>query len=65
VDGHERPISTFIIRINDRINFVINNGWEPYLCILLFVRQSYGHIMIMNALFLFILDSYLMSIYKH
>jgi hypothetical protein len=35
------------------------------LCVLLFARQSYGHIMIMNALFLFILDNYLMSIYKY
>jgi hypothetical protein len=26
VDGHERPTSTFIIRISDRINFVMNNG---------------------------------------
>jgi hypothetical protein len=26
VDGHERRTSTFIIRISDRINFVINNG---------------------------------------
>jgi hypothetical protein len=26
VDGHELPASTFIIRISDRINFVINNG---------------------------------------
>jgi hypothetical protein len=25
-DSHERPISTFIIRISDSINFVINNG---------------------------------------
>jgi hypothetical protein len=50
--------------ISDRINFVINNGWGPYLCVLLYARQSYGHIMIMNVLFLFILDNYLMSIYK-
>jgi hypothetical protein len=26
VDGHECYTSTFIIRISDRINFVINNG---------------------------------------
>jgi hypothetical protein len=26
VDGHECPTSTFIIRIRDRIDFVINNG---------------------------------------
>jgi hypothetical protein len=26
VDGHERCTSKFIIRISDRINFVINNG---------------------------------------
>jgi hypothetical protein len=26
VDGHERCTSKFIIRIGDRINFVINNG---------------------------------------
>jgi hypothetical protein len=26
VDGHERRTSTFIIRISDIINFVINNG---------------------------------------
>jgi hypothetical protein len=26
VDGHERRTSRFIIRIIDRINFVINNG---------------------------------------
>jgi hypothetical protein len=43
---------------------MINNGWRPYLCILLSARQSYGHIMIMNLLFLFILDNCLMSIYK-
>jgi hypothetical protein len=35
------------------------------LCVLLFARQSYGHIMIMNSLFLFILDNCLMSMYKH
>jgi hypothetical protein len=40
--------------ISDGINFVINNGWWPYLCALLFARQSYGHIMIINVLFLFI-----------
>jgi hypothetical protein len=64
VDGHERPTSKFIIRISDRINFVINNGCSPYLCVLLLARQSYGHIMIMNALFLFILDNYVIIIYK-
>jgi hypothetical protein len=64
VDGHERRTSIFIIRISDRINFVLNNGWGPYLCVLCFARQSYGHIMIMNTLFLFILDNYVMSIYK-
>jgi hypothetical protein len=26
VDGHERRTSRFIIRISDRISFVINNG---------------------------------------
>jgi hypothetical protein len=26
VDGHEHRTSRFIIRISDRINFVINNG---------------------------------------
>jgi hypothetical protein len=26
VDGHERYTPRFIIRISDRINFVINNG---------------------------------------
>jgi hypothetical protein len=26
VDGHERPTSTYIMRINDGIDFVINNG---------------------------------------
>jgi hypothetical protein len=26
VDGHEGRTSRFIIRISDRINFVINNG---------------------------------------
>jgi hypothetical protein len=26
VDGHEHSISTFIIKISDRVNFVINNG---------------------------------------
>jgi hypothetical protein len=26
VDGHERYTSKFIIRISDRIKFVINNG---------------------------------------
>jgi hypothetical protein len=26
VDGHERRTSTFIIRISDTINFMINNG---------------------------------------
>jgi hypothetical protein len=65
VDGHEHRTSTFIIKISDRINFVINNGWGPYLFVLIFARQSYGHIMIMNSLFLFILDNYVMSIYKH
>jgi hypothetical protein len=65
VDGHERPTSTFIMRISDRIIFVINNCLGSYLCVLLFARQSYGHIMIMNALFFFILDNYVMSIYKH
>jgi hypothetical protein len=35
------------------------------LAIMLFVRQSYSHIMIMNVLFFVILDNYLMSIYKH
>jgi hypothetical protein len=55
VDGHERHTSTFIIRINDGINFVINIGQRPYLCVLLFARQSYGHIMIMNLLFLMII----------
>jgi hypothetical protein len=64
VDGHEHRTSTFIIRIGDRINFVINNGGGPYLSVLLSTRQSYGHIMIMNSLFLFILDNCLMSIYK-
>jgi hypothetical protein len=64
VDGHERHTSGFIIRIRDRINFVINNGWGPYLYVLRFTRQSYGHIMIMNSLFFFILDDCLMSIYK-
>jgi hypothetical protein len=64
VDGHEHRTSTFIIRISDRINFVINNGLGSYLCVLLSARQSYGHIMIMNSLFLFILDNYLMNIYK-
>jgi hypothetical protein len=43
---------------------MINNGWGPHLCVLLFVRQIYGYIMIMNSLFLFILDKCLMSIYK-
>jgi hypothetical protein len=38
VDGHERRTSRFIIRIIDRINFVINNGWGPYLCVLLSAR---------------------------
>jgi hypothetical protein len=65
LDGHERATSTFIIRISDGIKFLINNGVGPYLCVLLFMRQSYGHIMIMNVLFLFILDNYVMSIYKH
>jgi hypothetical protein len=64
VYGHERRTSRFIIGISDRINFVINNGRGPYLCVLRFARQSYGHIMIMNLLFLFILDNCLMSIYK-
>jgi hypothetical protein len=64
IDSHERHTSRFIISISDRINFVINNGGGPYLCVLLFARQSYGHIMIMNSLFLFILDNCLMSIYK-
>jgi hypothetical protein len=64
IDGHERHTSTFIISISDRIYFVINNGWGPYLCVLLLARQSYGHIMIMNVLFLFIFDYCLMSIYK-
>jgi hypothetical protein len=26
IDGHERRTSRFIIRISDRIDFVINNG---------------------------------------
>jgi hypothetical protein len=26
IDGHERRTSRFIIRISDRINFVISNG---------------------------------------
>jgi hypothetical protein len=26
VDGHERRTSRFIIRISDRINYMINNG---------------------------------------
>jgi hypothetical protein len=30
VDGHERRTSTSIIRIIDRINFMINNGWGPF-----------------------------------
>jgi hypothetical protein len=64
IDGHEHPTSIFIIRIVDWIDFVINNGWGPYVCVLLFARQSYGHIMIMNILFLFILYNYLMSNYK-
>jgi hypothetical protein len=65
VYGHEHYTSTFIIRIGDRINFVINNGWGPYLYVLLFMRRSYGHIKFMNVLFLFILGNYLMRIYKH
>jgi hypothetical protein len=64
VDGHECRTSTFIIRISDGINFVINNGRGPYLCVLLFARQSYGHIMIMNSLFLFILYNCVIRIYK-
>jgi hypothetical protein len=64
VDGHECYPSTFIINISDIINFMINNGWGPYLCVLRFARQSHGHIMIMNALFLFIFYNCLMSIYK-
>jgi hypothetical protein len=64
VDGHERHTFTFIISISDRIHFVINNGRGPYLSVLLSARQSYGHIMIMNSLFLFILDKCLMRIYK-
>jgi hypothetical protein len=43
---------------------MINNGWGPHLFVLLSARQSYGHIMIMNSLFLLILDNYLMTIYK-
>jgi hypothetical protein len=26
IDGHKCPTSTFIIKISDRINFMINNG---------------------------------------
>jgi hypothetical protein len=26
IDGHERRTSRFIIRISDRINFMMNNG---------------------------------------
>jgi hypothetical protein len=51
IDGHERCTSRFFIRISDKIKFMISNGWGPYLCFLLYVRQSYGHIMIMNSLF--------------
>jgi hypothetical protein len=57
VDGHKLYTSRFIIRISGRVNFVINNGKGPYLCVLRFTRQIYGHIMIMNVLFLFILDN--------
>jgi hypothetical protein len=54
VDGHECRISTFIIKISDRINFVIYNGWGPYLYVLLFARQSYGHIMVMNMYYYYL-----------
>jgi hypothetical protein len=36
VDGHECRTSRFIIRISDRINFVINNGRGPYFVCLAF-----------------------------
>jgi hypothetical protein len=38
VDSHERSTSISVTRITDIIN----------LCVLLFTRQSYGHIMIIN-----------------
>jgi hypothetical protein len=40
VGGHECRTSTFIIKISDRINFVIHNGRGPYLCVLL-LREKF------------------------